>query len=142
MHQPTTPEVRQAGAVPYRRTSGRIEVALITNRTGERWLIPKGHLEPGLSAPESAAREAFEEAGLLGVIGVARLGRFQYVKRGLTWAVDLYPLRVTTEMRSWPEQQRRRGWFTLGGAAKRVAFDGLGECLLELPARLAGPCPV
>ncbi|WP_153885555.1 NUDIX domain-containing protein [Microvirga tunisiensis] len=37
---------------------------LVTTRGRKRWIVPKGWPVPGLQPYESAAREAFEEAGL------------------------------------------------------------------------------
>ena len=54
--------VRQAAAVPVE--AGRI--CMVTSRSGKRWVVPKGRLEPGKSAGEIALQEAWEEAGLAG----------------------------------------------------------------------------
>ena len=53
----------QSGVLPYRVEGGVMRVLLITSQGGRRWVIPKGIVEPGLSAVVSAAKEALEEAG-------------------------------------------------------------------------------
>ena len=50
------------------------EVLLVTTLRTRRWILPKGWPHPGLSLPESAAREALEEAGVTGRIEATPLG--------------------------------------------------------------------
>ena len=55
----------QYGILPYRRTKpNSLEVLLITTRQSRRWIIPKGWPIKGLKPVKSAAREAYEEAGV------------------------------------------------------------------------------
>ena len=56
---------QQVAAVCYRLRGGGIEFLLVQTRGG-RWIFPKGGVEPGLTHAESAALEAFEEAGVHG----------------------------------------------------------------------------
>ena len=63
----TSQSFKQSAVVPYRLVKNEIEVLLITTRKG-RWIIPKGIIEPELSAAESAAKEALEEAGVKGEV--------------------------------------------------------------------------
>jgi len=56
---------RQVAAVCYRRGRRGIEFLLVQTRGG-RWIFPKGGVEPGLTQAQSAALEAFEEAGVHG----------------------------------------------------------------------------
>ena len=66
--QPLPPKRRlQYAAVPYRRRGdGTIEVMLVTSRETKRWVVPKGWPIRGAKPHTSAAREAMEEAGVLG----------------------------------------------------------------------------
>ena len=75
MQTPGEP-IRQAAALPLRR--GR--VCLITSRNGKRWVIPKGWIEPGQTAGETALQEAWEEAGLAGAIEGEPIGSYLYEK--------------------------------------------------------------
>ena len=65
-----TATLRQSGLIPYRRTESGLDVLLIVSRNSGNWIVPKGHLEPGLSPRESARNEAIEEAGVDGNIGL------------------------------------------------------------------------
>jgi 8-oxo-dGTP pyrophosphatase MutT (NUDIX family) len=60
------PIVRQvsAGGVVYRRTAGRLEVALIRVGPKERWQLPKGIVDEGEEPEGTAVREVREEAGV------------------------------------------------------------------------------
>jgi NUDIX domain len=55
----------QYAALPYRLSGrSRTEVMLVTSRGTQRWIIPKGWPQRGRAPHDSAAREAFEEAGI------------------------------------------------------------------------------
>jgi phosphohistidine phosphatase len=128
---------RQSSVIPYRRRlfTRRLEVCLITNRRGTRWILPKGVVEPGLSAAESAAKEAWEEAGLRGEVQEDELGRYRYRKWGDECEVSVYPMRVTETLRTWPESYRRRRWLPLAQAATELAQAPLRELVRRLPPR-------
>jgi len=96
--------LRQSGVIPLLKN----KVVLITSRKSERWIIPKGYLEKGLSAPDSAAKEAYEEAGLIGTVDHEEVGQYRYRKFGKLFAVELYPLFVETMLDEWDEMHLRR----------------------------------
>ncbi len=54
---------QQSGVIPYRIIEGKVEILLITTRKRQGWVIPKGGLCKGMSPHDSAAKEAWEEAG-------------------------------------------------------------------------------
>lgn len=131
---------RQYGALCYRRGARGLEILLITSRRSGQWLAPKGGIVPGLTTVASAAREAWEEAGVRGVIGTEEVGRYVHVKsgrnRGGPYLVGLYPLEVTEEVADYPEaHQRRRAWFTPEKAAGAARNPDLGRLLLDFAAR-------
>jgi uncharacterized protein len=103
-----------------------IGVWLVTSRRTGRWVIPKGHPIAGLTPPESAAREAYEKAGIEGETGTEGIGDYRYTKLlriGLARRarVIVFPLLVTRMLKTWPEQyQRRRQWFAPPAAAYAV----------------------
>lgn len=53
----------------------------VTSRRSGRWIIPQGWLEPGLAPHEMAAKEAEEEAGLIGEVDRQPFCSFTYDKR-------------------------------------------------------------
>ena len=71
----------QYAALPYRLSGRSREVMLVTSRETRRWIIPKGWPHKGKAPHHSAAREAFEEAGVIGAVRRHPLGSFAYEKR-------------------------------------------------------------
>jgi 8-oxo-dGTP pyrophosphatase MutT (NUDIX family) len=108
----------QYGALPYRVTKTRdIEFLLVTSRETGRWIIPKGRPIAGLKPAEAAAREAYEEAGVRGVVGNRAIGEYSYKKelralgRIVPCKVRVFALLVRRQRRTWPEaHQRRTRW--------------------------------
>lgn len=102
---------------------------LITTRRSGKWIFPKGAIEADLSPWDSAAKEAVEEAGVVGIVGHEPIGA--YKTSGLTSTsplidVDIYPLLVTEQFDAWREQtQRLRFWATLEEAEKMLADQDL-----------------
>jgi 8-oxo-dGTP pyrophosphatase MutT (NUDIX family) len=118
--------VRQAAAVPVRDG----QVCLVTSRSGRRWVIPKGQIDPGHTAGEAALNEAWEEAGLLGALDPEPVGSYHYEKYGLTHHVTVFVLRVTQQKADWPERSFRvREWVPVEAAVERVEEPGLQDLL-------------
>jgi 8-oxo-dGTP pyrophosphatase MutT (NUDIX family) len=104
----------QYAALPYRFTSSAaLEILLVTTRRSRRWIIPKGWPIKGLKPPKSAAREAFEEAGVRGKVGMKSVGAFNYDKllaeNGIpvNCEVRVFPLLVKRQSEVWPEFDQR-----------------------------------
>lgn len=107
----------QSAILPYRWEDGQLEILLITNHTGKHYVIPKGVIEPGMTPVDSAAKEAFEEAGILGVPETRPLGEYSYKKWGGRCRVQVYPMEVREILKHWPEQQERsRLWVSTAKA--------------------------
>jgi phosphohistidine phosphatase len=128
----------QSAVVPYRVAGGSTEVLLITTRGGRRWTVPKGVVEPRMTAAASAAKEAYEEAGVRGDVEAAPLGAYEYEKWGGTCTVEVYAMRVTEVLDAWPESHRRRRWVPLDDAPDAVEADGVQRVLAALAERLRG----
>ena len=128
--------VEQSGVIPYRIMDGKIEVMLITSSASKRWVIPKGLIEPDMTSQDSAAKEAWEEAGVLGQVFPNLMGTYEYYKSGCTWQVDVFLLQVETVMENWPEAyKRKRQWVSIPKAIKRVDEPDLKLILGDLPHR-------
>jgi len=121
-----TDSIRQAAAIPVRK--GRI--CLVSSRSGKRWVIPKGCLEPGKTTGEIALQEAWEEAGLTGVLDNQPVGSYVYEKFGSQHHVTVFLMQVTEEAEEFPERSfRERCWHTPAQALERVEDQGLREVL-------------
>jgi 8-oxo-dGTP pyrophosphatase MutT (NUDIX family) len=133
----------QYGALCWRMHRGKVEVLLITSRDTGRWVIPKGWPIDGLAPAQTAAREAWEEAGVEGDIADQGLGAFDYekslgLKGSIPCSVQVFGLRVAELKGKFPERkERRRKWFDFEKAARKVIEPELRALLLALPARLA-----
>lgn len=137
----------QYGALCWRMHRGRVEVLLITSRDTGRWVIPKGWPIDGKNPAQSAAQEAWEEAGVRGASQDQALGLYAYdktrkTKEALPCVVAVYPLRVEALAAQFPERsERRRRWFSADRAARLVAEPELRMILSGLagdPSQLTG----
>jgi 8-oxo-dGTP pyrophosphatase MutT (NUDIX family) len=103
------------------------KILLVTSRNSKSWSLAKGHVEHSLGPVESARREAFEEAGVVGRLATASIG--SYIHRnsaGAVFRVRVYKMHVQDELSSWPEKkERRRRWAPLKSALKLVSNTSL-----------------
>src|SRR3954454_10922486 len=126
---------QQIAALPFRFDDGQLRVMLITSRETRRWVIPKGWPMRGLKPHRAAEREAYEEAGLKGHVGKVAVGVYAYEKRlangvAVPCEVSVFPLRVTSQRKRWPEMGQRDGrWLSLDEAADLVQEEGLQHLL-------------
>jgi phosphohistidine phosphatase len=128
---------RQSAVIPYRQSDRSLEVLLITSRRGRHWVFPKGVVERGESAATSAAREAFEEAGVRGVVNQDLLGTYTYEKWGGICTVEVFSLLVTDVLEDWPEaDRRRRTWLPIDDAARAVKPETLRTIVTSFAAHL------
>lgn len=133
----------QYAALPYRvRRDGEVQIRLITSRETRRWVIPKGWPIKGLTPPKTAARECYEEAGLVGVVSREPLGAYTYEKRlgtrSVLCDVLVFPLKVKRLLQKWPERFQRYGfWFSVETAAAAVQEEDLSELILSFGAIMA-----
>ncbi|MDQ2705331.1 MAG: NUDIX hydrolase [Pseudomonadota bacterium] len=129
---------RQYAAMPWRMKGGFLEVMLVTSRRRGRWIVPKGWPAKGRSPSQSAEREAFEEAGVIGRVGDEPIGSYFYA-----WPRDdgsseprhvtVFDLHVLGTLVDWPEKgQRKRLWRRLDAACEVVDEPGLAELLESL----------
>jgi 8-oxo-dGTP pyrophosphatase MutT (NUDIX family) len=130
----------QFGALPYRfDAEAGIEVLLVTSRETGRWIIPKGWPIKGFKPAKTAAREAYEEAGVRGRVSGRPLGSYVYEKRvedrvlSFPCEVQVFPLLVKAQLKKWPEfRQRKVRWFPVFEAAAVIDDDELRRLILRL----------
>jgi 8-oxo-dGTP pyrophosphatase MutT (NUDIX family) len=124
--------IRQAGAIPVRDGA----VCLVTSSNGKRWVIPKGLIDPGHTAGEAAVQEAWEEAGLVGLLSPDPVGSYLYDKWGGTCHVTVFVMQVTEIAEDWPERSvRQRRWVSVAEALGLLDDPGLREVVRAALAR-------
>ncbi len=126
---------RQVAALVWRPAPTGPDVLLVTSRATRRWLLPKGWRADGLLDSQSAAQEAFEEAGALTAKDDGILGTYQYDKilddgSRFPCTVDVFGFKLVRLADHWPEmRQRRRRWYAAEAAASLVAEPELAALL-------------
>jgi 8-oxo-dGTP pyrophosphatase MutT (NUDIX family) len=124
-------ELRQFGALPfYFDATGDPHVYLVTSRGSGRWIIPKGNPMRGLAPHQVAAREALEEAGLVGHIQRNCIGTFEFDRRRggseTICRVDVFALEVDRQLQHWAEAgQRSVRCFNMATALSVLTLPGL-----------------
>jgi len=137
--------IQQCGALPFAvDDNGDLRVLLVTTRGSRQWIIPKGWPMRNRTAADSAVREAYEEAGLLGsVIGDSPVGCFRYEKRRNTrrpeiFEVSVFLFAVERQLAKWPEKgQRKIRWFDPAEASASVGSRELADILQTATLHLA-----
>jgi 8-oxo-dGTP pyrophosphatase MutT (NUDIX family) len=121
--------IRQAAALAIRSR----HVCLVLSSSRKRWVIPKGRIERGQTAGETALQEAWEEAGLMGVLRREPLGSYKYRKCGRIFHVTVFLLEVTDAAEKWPEENRRhRRWVRAHKTLEHINQDGLRRLLRRI----------
>ncbi len=133
------PKRVQVAALCYRQGASGKDVLLITSRDTGRWILPKGWPINGLNGPETALREAWEEAGVkTAEIEAEATGRFDYVKRldsggAAQVETQVYLTRVIDMRNDFPEAaERKRAWVAPEEAANMVDEPGLRDILRSI----------
>lgn len=138
--------IRQVAAIPFRLNAhGGVEVMLVTSRTTQRFIVPKGWPMKGKSGRKAATIEAMEEAGVLGKTLKEPAGTYSYWKRltnrFVRVDVIVYLLEVTEELANWQEAKRRqRAWLTPADAAMLIDEPDLSTLVETLT--IPGPAPI
>ena len=123
----------QSAVIPFRMENGELKVLLITTLHKKKWIIPKGVIEENLSPGESAAMEAYEEAGVKGHVYPDQIGEYQYRKWGGVCTVKVYLLEVREMLDEWPESDlRERRWLSISEAAELVKEKALKPIIRDL----------
>ena len=134
----------QFGALCFRKRSGKLQVLLITSRRQGRWIIPKGWPMDKHTPAQSAAQEAWEEAGVKGKPFERCLGIYSYSKSyegvgRFPCVVMVYGVQVKSLSANFPEKgQRRRRWFSPKKAASKVLEPELAKLLRSFDPRMFG----
>lgn len=95
----------EIGAFPFLFKKEKMHIMIITSTSGKSWILPKGHPEDNLNKPQVAELEAYEEAGIKGLIFERKFR--QEFKREDGGTLIIYPLLIKKVLESWPEDSIR-----------------------------------
>ncbi len=126
-----------AGGIVFRpdKTGKDIEILLIQDSKG-RWTIPKGHIEPGETARQTAVREIGEEAGLFHIEVLTWLGKIQFQYRRIDKLVlmttQIYLVRALDQAEIPTKEQWMKGikWFRFNDALDAIEYEDIEKLML------------
>jgi ADP-ribose pyrophosphatase YjhB (NUDIX family) len=126
-----------AGGVVYRRNAktNAIEILLIQDAK-DRWTIPKGHIEEGESAKETAAREIGEETGLQEMKVLNWLGKinFRYRRQQslVLMTTEIFLVKALGDTDKLQPEDWMNGikWFSASEALDKIEYDDIGKLIL------------
>jgi len=95
----------EIGAFPFLRKKGKMYVMLVTNTSGNLWILPKGHPEDDLKHHKVAELETYEEAGVTGILTKSLNRKFKNDNGGI---LLIYPLSIKNTLDEWKEQSKRK----------------------------------
>lgn len=124
-----------AGGIIYRiADSGMLQILLVADHFG-RWTIPKGHIEPGETAQETAIREIGEEAGLHELEPVCWLSKihFRYRRENVLvlMSTQIYLFKAIGDTNDIKKEDWMRsiGWFDYPDAITRTAYKDIVKAM-------------
>ena len=127
----------QSAIIPYSVRDGELQILLITSIRKKKWIIPKGFIEFNLSAFESAKKEAFEEAGVIGTNETIELGSFTIKKYGGLTNIVVYSMEVEKFKDDYPEKNlRKRKWYSVEEAIETISVQEVIKMIEKLEVEL------
>lgn len=124
-----------AGGVIYRYgESGRLEILLVADHFN-RWTIPKGHIEEGETAQETAIREIGEEAGVHQLEPICWLGKihFRYRREDILvlMSTQIYLFRALGDTDDIQKEDWMNGikWFSYEDAVEIIAYRDIAKLM-------------
>lgn len=137
------PEIKEivreptAGGIVFRMTPDQkdIEILLIQD-SKNRWTIPKGHIEPGETAKQTAVREIGEESGLKHVDVLAWLGKIHFKYRRLEKLVlmttQVYLVQSLDKNEHPTKEKWMNGirWFSFADALDAIEYADIEKLML------------
>jgi 8-oxo-dGTP pyrophosphatase MutT (NUDIX family) len=128
----------RSAAIPIIKDKSGFNVVLVTTKPKEKdnWIFPKGQVELGMTAYDSAAKEAFEEAGVIGRINSTLFDQYQHQKWGGKMLVKVYTLEVTEILETWDEMRDRNRQIVPLDQAIEIVQSVQKETLIKLKQQL------
>ena len=137
--KPTISEVVReptAGGVIFRRNNKRQLEILLIQDAKNRWTIPKGHIEEGETARETAEREIREETGLQEMKVMGWLGKINFRYRRVSSLVlmttDIFLVQGLGDTDDLKPEEWMNGikWFPTSEALDKIEYEDIGKIIL------------
>lgn len=143
------PEIKEivreptAGGIVFRLTPDQkdIEILLIQD-SKNRWTIPKGHIEPGETAKQTAVREIGEESGLKHVDVLTWLGKIHFKYRRMEKLVlmttQVYLVQSLDNSEHPTKEKWMNGirWFSFSEALDAIEYADIEKLMLIAKKRI------
>jgi len=131
-----------AGGIVFRRDEKNgVEILLIQDAK-DRWTIPKGHIEEGETAQQTAKREIGEEAGLKQVDVLGWLGkihfRYRRIDKLVLMTTQIYLVRAMGDTNDIQKEEWMNGiqWFKFHDALDAIEYEDIGKLMLLAMKRI------
>lgn len=130
-----------AGGIIFRHHDGKVQILLIQDAK-DRWTIPKGHIEEGEAAVQTARREIGEEAGLHNVDMLGWLGKIEFRYRRIdklvlmTTQIYLVKALGDTDAITKEEWMHDIKWFDATEALDLIEYEDIGKLILLAMKRI------
>lgn len=148
LHRGKKPSIQEivreptSGGVVFRHgDNSDIEILLIQDAK-DRWTIPKGHIEEGETAQQTAKREIGEEAGLTDVDMLGWLGkihfRYRRIDKLVLMTTQIYLVRARGDTNAIQKEEWMNGikWFSFNDALDAIEYEDIAKLMLKAKTRI------